>query len=53
LLAIELKENGESYNFSLDFNVESENLEKEIEYLMQEYDWTWPVAKNAVENGWY
>lgn len=42
-----------SYNFSLDFNDESENLEKEIEYLMQEYDWTWLVAKDALENGWY
>ena len=43
----------QSYNFSLNFNDESENLAKEIEALMQEYDWTWPVAKNAVENGWY
>ena len=31
----------------------SENLEKEIEALMQEYDWTWRVAKDALENGWY
>jgi hypothetical protein len=43
----------QGYNFSLDFNNESENLEKEIEYLMQEYDWTWRVAKDALENGWY
>lgn len=43
----------QSYNFSLNFNDESENLAKEIEALMQKYEWTWRVAKDALENGWY
>lgn len=35
----------------IEFNDESKEMEKEIEGLMQEYEWTWAVARDAFESG--
>lgn len=36
---------------SVKYNDESKELEKKIEDLMQEYEWTWSMAKDAYESG--
>lgn len=35
----------------IEFNDESKKMEKEIEGLMQEYEWTWAAAKQVYESG--
>lgn len=35
----------------VEFNNESKEMEKEIEGLMQEYEWTYPITKQAYESG--
>ena len=41
----------ESNRCFFEYNDESVELEKEIETLMKEYDWTWAKAKNVYEIG--
>ncbi len=47
-LSILTEETGRSL---IEFNDESKEMEREIEELMQEYEWTWAVAKDAYESG--
>lgn len=42
----------ESGRCLFEYNNESKEFEKEIEDIMQEYNWTWAVAKDALESGW-
>lgn len=34
-----------------EYNDENQEMEKEVEELMKEYEWTWAKAKDAYESG--
>lgn len=40
-------------SYKIDFNEYSEKYEKEIESIMQEYDFSWDQAKDAYDSGLY